>query len=50
MIAPVVDPAAPKHAIVAIVGVLPGRFTTIRGSSPPVMRPMAAEYLYFNFW
>ena len=50
MRAPAVAPAAPKHTIVAIVGVLPGRLTTTRGSSPPVALPMAAEYLYLNFW
>lgn len=45
-----VAPAAPKQAIVATVGVLPGRLTMISGSSPPVIRPIAAEYLYLNFW
>lgn len=48
--APAVPPAAPKQAIVAKVGVLPGLLTTTKGSSPPVARPMAAEYLYFAFW
>lgn len=50
MNAPAVAPAAPKHAMVESVGMLPGRFTMTKGSSPPVARPMAAEYLYFAFW
>ena len=46
---PAVAPAAPKHSIVAGVGMLPGLLTTIKGSSPPVALPIAAEYLYFAF-
>ena len=50
MTAPVTPPAAPKQAIVAKVGTLPGRFTTTKGSSVPVARPIAAENLYLTFW
>lgn len=50
MSAPAVPPAAPKHAMVASVGVLPGLFTMTKGSSPPVAFPIAAEYLYLAFW
>ena len=46
---PAVAPAAPKHKIVAGVGMLPGLLTTIKGSSLPVALPIAAEYLYFAF-
>ena len=49
MIEPAVAPAAPKHSIVAGVGMLPGLLTTIKGSSLPVALPIAAEYLYFAF-
>jgi len=50
MIAPAVAPAAPKHATVPSVGMLPGLLTTTRGSSLPVADPIAAEYLYLAFW
>lgn len=50
MIDPAVAPAAVKHAIVAKVGVLPGRLTMTNGSSLPVACPIRAEYLYFAFW
>ena len=47
---PAVAPAAVKQAIVAKVGILPGWFTVTNGSSPPVICPISAEYLYFAFW
>ena len=50
MIDPAVAPAAVKHAIVANVGMLPGRLTMTNGSSPPVACPIRAENLYFAFW
>ena len=50
MIDPAVAPAAVKQAIVARVGMLPGRLTTTNGSSLPVTCPIRAEYLYFAFW
>ena len=48
--APAVAPANPKQAIVPRSGTEPGRLTFMRGSSPPVIRPMNDDDLYFVFW
>ena len=48
--APAIAPADPKHKTVCQFGLLPGRLTTINGSSSPVNSPIVAEALYFAFW